>query len=216
MRQDLIHTDGLVADTITGEILGYDDKPSAYATSSNCQPSLNNCRSVDDLNAFLGHEDVDRRKLPPHTIYDLTTTQDAALGEYFRSRKKVDYRISEPMMSTLKKLHRLVKYRNIIIVSQAGLAKALGTIESNLIKKLSTLTSANMVRISTSKQGKIRKREIKLTINPRLIFRGHEKLRDKYIKAWYQDWASKHPDSLTSENRKGMDGTTIAPAAKAA
>lgn len=214
--QHLIHIDGLVANTITGEILGYDEKPSTYAISSDCQPSLNHCRSVDDLNAFMGHKDVDRRKLPPHTLYDLTAAQDAAFGEWFRSRKKVDCRISEPMMSTLKKLHRLVKYRNIIIMSQAGLAKALGTIESNLIKKLSALTSANMVRISTSTQGKIRKREIKLTINPRLIFRGHEKLRDKYIKAWYQDWASKQPGSLTSENRKGLGCTTIATAAIAA
>lgn len=183
----LIHVDGLVINRDTGEIFGYDDKSSAYAGRIEYQPSLNECRSVDDLNAFLGHKDVDRRKLPPHTLYDLTAAQDSALGEWFRSHKKVDCRISSPMMSMLKKLHRLVKYRNIIIMSQADLAKSLGTVESNLMKKLKTLIDSNMVRVSTSRSGSgdIRRGEIKLTINPRLIFRGDDFKQEQYMKYWY-------------------------------
>lgn len=214
MCHHLIHTDGLVIDTTTGEIIGHDVKPSAYSDPYDYQPGLTNFRSVDDLNVFLGH--VDLRKLPPHTRSALTAAQDAALGEWFRSHKKVDYRISKPMMDMLGKLHRLVKYRNIIIMTQASLAKALDTLESNLMKKLNILIKSNMVRVSTSRHGNIRKGEIKIILHPRLIFRGDDAKRENCIDAWYRDWMTLHPQSAFSMNKRGWDDSTIATAAIAA
>ena len=71
-------------------------------------------------------------------------------------------------------------------MSQADLAKSLGVAESNLMKKLRVLTDSHMLRVSTSRNGSIRKREIKLSVNPRLVFRGDDHARDKYIETWYQ------------------------------
>jgi len=81
-----------------------------------------------------------------------------------------------------------VLFRNVVIMSQADLAKALSTSESNLTKKLKTLIDSNAVRVSTSRSGSgdIRKGEIKLTINPRLIFRGGGYTRNRYIDEWYR------------------------------
>lgn len=214
MHHHLIHADGLVVDTTTGEIIGHDDKPSAYADPYDYKPCLTNFRSVDDLNAYLGH--VDLRKLPPRTRSNLTAAQDAALGEWFRSRKKVDCRISEPMMNLLCQMHGLVKYRNIIIMTQAGLAKELDTLESNLMKKLNILIKANMMRVSTSRHGNIRKGEIKITLHPRLIFRGDDAKRGNCIDAWYRDWMTLHPHSAFSMNKRGWDDSTITTAAIAA
>lgn len=207
-----LNVDGLLISPTTGEIFGYDEKPSVFSERPDYQPELSKCRSADDLNAVLSH--VDRRKLTPHTLHSLIDAQDQAHGVW--RRDGVDCRITVPMMSTLSKLHGLVQYRNMIIMPQAELAKALGTTESNLMKKLGTLINSNMVRVSTSRQGGIRTGEIKLTVNPRLIFRGDDAKRDKYIEHWYRDWATLHPQSASSMNRRGWDDSTITIAALAA
>ncbi|MBD9630738.1 hypothetical protein [Pseudomonas sp. PDM19] len=182
----LITINGFVIDKFTGEVFGYDDKPSVLSERSDYQPELSKCRCADDLNALLKH--VDRRKLPPHTLHALIDAQDYAHGVWRRTG--LDCRITLPMMNILRKLHGLVLYRNIIIMRQADLAKALGTSESNLMKKLSPLISTNTARVCTSRQGGIRMGEIKLTVNPRLIFRGGDHAREEYIKDWYLNPAS--------------------------
>lgn len=215
LDKDLVlraYIDGFVVDTATGEILGCDDKPSVFNESPDYKPELSKCRSVDDLEQHLKH--VDRRKLPPHKSHTLRDAQDYAHGVWRQTG--VDCRITVPMMNTLRQLHELVLYRNITIMSQADLAKALGTTASNLMKKLSTLISSNMVRVSTSKNGGIRSGEVKLTINPRLIFRGDDTKRDDYIKHWYLDWATIHPQSASSMNKIGWDDSTAAVEALAA
>jgi hypothetical protein len=181
---NLIHVDGFVLNRDTGEIYGHDDKPSAYAGRIDYQPELSGCRSVDDLSVLLEH--VDRRKLPEHTLHRLIDALNYAHGVWRNGG--ADCRITIPMMNTLTKLHELVLFRNVIIMSQAGLAKALSTSESNLTKKLKTLIDGNAVRVSTSRSGSgdIRKGEIKLTINPRLIFRGGDYTRNRYIDEWYR------------------------------
>jgi len=206
------NVNGLLISPTTGEIFGYDDKPSAFSERPDYQPPLSKCLSADDLNAVLSH--VDRRKLPLHTLHSLTDAQDQAHGVWRRTdmdcRIDVDCRITVPMMHTLRKLHGLVIYRNIIIMPQADLAKALGTTASNLMKKLSTLISSNMVRVSTSRNGGIRTGEIKLTVNPRLIFRGDDIKRAYYIEHWYRDWTTLHPQSASSTNKSRWDDSTIA------
>lgn len=208
----LIHVDGLIIRPTTGEIVDYDDKPSIFSVRPDYKPPLSECRSADALEQHLKH--VDRRKLPPHTLHSLIEAQDQAHGVW--RRDGVDCRITVPMMSTLSKLHDLVIYRNMIIMPQADLAKALGTTASNLMKKLGALISTNMVRVSTSRQGGIRTGEIKLTVNPRLIFRGDDAKRDEYIEHWYRDWATLHPQSASSMNRRGWDDSAITTAALAA
>lgn len=176
-----LHVDGLLISSATGEIFGYDDKPSVFSERPDYQPELSKCRSADGFNAFLKH--IDRRKLPAHTLHSLLDEQDIAHGVWRRTG--VDCRITLPMMNTLRTLHELIQYHNIIIMPQADLAKALSTTESNLIKKLSTLIKANIVRVSTSRKGDVRKGEIKLVINPRLIFRGDDCAQERYMKDWY-------------------------------
>jgi DNA-binding MarR family transcriptional regulator len=176
-----LHIDGLLISSETGEIFGYDDKSSVFYERPDHQPELSKCRSADDLSAFLKH--IDRRKLPLHTLHSLVESQDIAHGVWRRTG--LDCRITLPMMNILRKLHGLVQYHNVIIMPQADLAKALNTTESNLMKKLNTLVDANMVRVSTSRQSKIRKGEVKLTINPRLIFRGDDYAQERYMKDWY-------------------------------
>lgn len=207
-----LNVDGLLISPTTGEIFGYDDKPSAFSERPVYGAELSKCLSVDDLNALLKH--VDRRKLPTHSLHSLTDAQDQAHGVWRRTDG--DCRITAPMMHTLRKLHGLVIYRNIIIMPQADLAKALGTTASNLMKKLSTLISSNMVRVSTSRNGGIRTGEIKLTVNPRLIFRGDDTKRAYYIKHWYRDWTTLHPQSASSMNRRGWDDSNITTAVLAA
>lgn len=180
----LINVDWLVLNLDTGEIYGHEDKPSAYAGQIDYQPKLSDCRSVDDLSALLKH--VDRRNLPEHTLHRLIDALNYAHGVWRNGG--ADCHITIPMMNTLTKLHELVLFRNVIIMSQANLAKALSTSESNLTKKLKTLINSSAVRVSTfrSGSGDTRKGEIKLTINPRLIFRGGDYTRNGYIDEWYR------------------------------
>lgn len=198
----LIHAEGLLVNRLTGEILGYDNKPSIYGEDFNYQPELSRCRSQDDLDKVLEH--IDRRKLPPHTLHSLISVQDEAHGVW--RRHGVDYRITAPMMKTLEKLHKLVLYRNVFIMPQSDLAKALDTSASNLMKKLNVLINANLLRASTSRAG-IRKGEIKITINPTLIFRGSDAGRGYYIEKWYQDLTTSNPESASAMNRAGLNDT---------
>lgn len=184
-----LNVDGLLISPTTGEIFGYDDKPSVFSERLDYKPPLSECRSADDLEQHLKH--VDRRKLPPHTLHSLIDAQDQAHGVWRRTG--MDCRITVPMMNILSKLHDLVLYRNMIIMPQVDLAKALGTSEPNLMKKLSTLINSNMVRVSTSRHGGIRTGEIKLTVNPRLVFRGDDHARERYVKNWYLNPASDRP-----------------------
>ena len=180
--KNLITVEGLVIDRLTGEIHGYDDKPSIFSCRIDYQSSLHDCRSVDDFERYLKF--VDRRKLPEHTLHSLRNEVDFAHGEWSRSR--VDCRITIPQQRLLEKLHQLVVYRNVIFMTQADLAKALGTAESNLMKKLRMLDGVDMLRVTTSRNGDIRTGEIKLAINPRLVFRGSDAMREKYVKEWYR------------------------------
>jgi len=137
---------------------------------------------VDDFEYHL--KLVDRRKLPLHTLHPLRDEVDYARGQWCRGG--IDCRVTMPQQRLLEKLHDLVLYRNIIFMTQANLAQALGTIESNLMKKLKVLEDTNMLRVTTSRNGNTRKGEIKLAINPRFVFRGDDKMRSEYIGHWYQ------------------------------
>ncbi|PMY41724.1 hypothetical protein C1Y35_06385 [Pseudomonas sp. GW456-L14] len=179
---NLITVEGLVVDKLTGEIHGHDDKPSIFSTPVDYQSSLSLCRSVDDFERYLKF--VDRRTLPPHTLHSLRDEVDHAHGVW--CRYGVDCRVTLPQQRLLERLHQLVVYRNVIFMTQADLAKALGTAESNLIKKLKVLEAANMLRITTSRNGHIRQGEIKLAINPRFVFRGSDYTRGEYVMDWYR------------------------------
>ena len=175
---NLITVDGFVVDKQTGEIV----KPSVFSTPVDYQPSLSDCRSVDDFERYLKF--VDRRKLPAHTLHSLHQEVDFTRGVWIRNG--IDCRITLPQQRLLETLHQLVVYRNVIFMTQAALAKVLGTAESNLMKKLKMLEEANMLRVSSSRKGNMRTGEIKLAINPRLVFRGSDRMRSKYIRHWYQ------------------------------
>ncbi|MNT99089.1 hypothetical protein D3C72_2418460 [compost metagenome] len=54
------------------------------------------------------------------------------------------------------------------------------------MKKLKVLEEANMLRVTTSRSGNIRTGEIKLAINPRLVFRGDDSTRRGYVEDWYR------------------------------
>ena len=197
---DLITAEGLIVSKITGEIHGYDGKPSIFSTSATAQPSLSDCRSMDDFALHLKY--VDLRKLPTHTLHHLRNEVDSARGEWCRTG--VDCRITLPQQRLLEKLHHLVRYHNAIFMTQTALAKALSVDESNLMKKLKMLEGANMLRISTSRNSTVRTGEVKLTINPRLIFRGNDKAHGRYIADWYKPASYLHTGAL---HPFGMDET---------
>lgn len=175
---------GFRVDQQTGEIHGEYVITQYAATTDPLKPELSKCRSVDDLDEFLKH--VDLRTLPPFSKFSLIDAQDHSHGQW--KRTGVDCRITLPMMNTLYILHGLVKYANIIVMTKAGLTKALGVAESNLTKKLSPLVNAKLLRVYTSRDD-IRKGEIKLLINPRLIFRGFDYVREAYVEGWYSEEA---------------------------
>lgn len=189
-RKPHVTVDGLIIDKHTGEILG---RPSVFDGVVKYQCELGKCRSVDDLQDYLGF--VDRRKLPPQELHLLRDEVDHALGEWRRTG--VDCRITVPQQRRLEQLHGLVLYRNVIIMPQADLAAKLGAIESNLMKKLRVLIDANMLRVYTSRYGCIRKGEIKLVVNPRLIFKGSDSAREGYIREWYRPVGSLHLEAVS-------------------
>lgn len=177
----VIRIEGLIIDQHTGELHGYDSKPSVFAGTIKYQCELGKCRSVDDFCDYLSF--VDRRKLPPHELHSLQDTVNYAHGRW--RRFGMDCRITLPQQRLLEKLHSLVLYRNVIFMTQADLARKLGTAESNLMKKLRVLTVANMLRVRTSRDN-IRTGEIVLVINPRFVFRGSDNARARYIQEWYR------------------------------
>ncbi|ANJ57432.1 hypothetical protein PMA3_20625 [Pseudomonas silesiensis] len=178
----LISVDGLILDKHTGEIHGHDGKLSPWSGRYDYMLELGKCRSVDDFQYHLGF--VDRRKLPAHELHTLRDEVDHAFGKWRRTG--IDCRITLPQQRLLEKLHGLVLYRNVIIMIQADLAVSLCTVESNLMKKLRVLIDANMLRVSTSRNSNIRTGEIKLVVNPRMVFRGDDYRRRKYIEEWYR------------------------------
>lgn len=165
---NLLAINGIVVDKLTGEIHGLDDRPSILSGPQDYQSSLRDCRSVDDFENYLRF--VDRRKLPPHSLHSLNDEVDYAYGVWRRG--ETDCRITKPQQRLLTQLQGLVQYHNVIFMTQVDLAQALNTVKSNLMKKLKVLEDAKMLRITTSNNGKIRRGEIKLAINPRLVFRG--------------------------------------------
>ncbi|WP_339470844.1 replication/maintenance protein RepL [Pseudomonas capeferrum] len=199
IRPTIFSINRLIIDTCTGEILGHDDKPSALTGPIKYQCEIGKCRSIDDFDTHLSF--VDRRKLPPHGLHSLRDFADYAHGVWRRTGS--DYRITGPQLRLLEQLHGLILYRNIIIMTQAGLAKCLGTSESNLMKKLRVLTDSNMLRVSTSRNGDIRQGEVKLSINPRLIFRGADYVQEKYMEAWYVPTSYLHTGA--TEPRQASD-----------
>lgn len=201
---NLLNINGLIIDTWTGEILGHDDTPSALAGPAKYKSELGRCRSIDDFEDHLSF--VDRRKLPPHVLHSLRSEVDYAHGEWRRTG--TDCRITIPQLRLLEQLHKLILYRNIIITSQANLAQSLGVAESNLMKKLRLLTDSHMLRVFTSRDRSMRKGEIKLSVNPRLIFRGDDYARGEYIKRWYQPIGYLHKG--TTELPDAPDSITIA------
>ncbi|MDH1695717.1 MULTISPECIES: replication/maintenance protein RepL [unclassified Pseudomonas] len=178
---NFISINRLVIDKRTGEIMGYDDKPSVLTAKIKYQQELGKCRSIDDFEDHISF--VDRRKLPPHDLHSLRDEIDLAHGTWRRSG--LDCRITLPQQRLLEKLHDLVIYHNVIFITQNDLSKKLGVSESNLIKKLKTLTEAKQLIIHTSR-GNIRTGEMKLILNPRLIFRGSDVARERYIQEWYR------------------------------
>lgn len=184
-----ITVDDLIVDKHTGEILG---RPSVFDGRIDYMPELRKCRSVDDLQDFLSF--IDRRKLPARELHSLYDEVDYAHGEWRRT--SIDCRITIPQLRLLEKLHSLILYCNIIIMTQADLAKALGTVESNLMKKLRVLMDSNLARVCTSRDGSIRKGEVKLSVNPRLIFRGDDYRRERYIEDWYRPVGYLHTGAL--------------------
>lgn len=177
----LISANSLIIDKSTGEILGHDSKSSIYTGTIKYQDELGACRSADDYQDHLSF--VDRRKLPPHKLHSLRDEVNYAHGEWRRTG--LDCRITLPQQRLLEKLHGLVLYRNVIFMTQTDLAKKLGIVESNLMKKLRVLMDVNMLIVRTSRDH-IRTGEIKLIINPRLIFRGGGKVKARYILEWYR------------------------------
>lgn len=177
----LISVNGLIIDKLNGEIQGHDSKSSVYTGTIKYQDELGACRSVDDFQDHLSF--VDRRKLPSHELHSLRDEVNYAHGEWRRTG--LDCRITLPQQRLLEKLHGLVLYRNVIFMTQTDLAKKLGTVESNLMKKLRGLMDVNMLIVRTSRHH-IRTGEIKLIINPRLIFRGADKAKARYILEWYR------------------------------
>ncbi len=181
----LISVDGLITDKHTGEIHGYDSKSSVFAGTMKFQCELGKCRSIDDFNDYLDF--VDRRKLPPHELHSFQEAVNYAHGRW--RRFGMDCRITLPQQRLLEKLHSLVLYRNMIFMTQADLARELGTAESNLMKKLRILMDANMLRVRTSRNN-IRTGEIVLAINPRFVFRGSDKAQERCTTAWYRPTGS--------------------------
>lgn len=178
---NLISVDGLIIDKSTGEIHGHDSKPSTLTGTIKYQSELGKCRSVDDYMNHLSF--VDRRKVPPHKLHSLRDEINYAHGEW--RRIGLNCRITLPQQRLLEKLRDLVLYRNIIFITRPNLAKHLETMESNLMKKLRVLIDANMLIVRTSRDH-IRTGEIKLIINPRLIFRGSDNTLARYIPEWYR------------------------------
>ncbi|WP_054889508.1 Crp/Fnr family transcriptional regulator [Pseudomonas sp. NBRC 111118] len=179
------YIDGFFVDTTTGEILRHDDASSIYAGRHDYKRSLADCRSIDDFDEHIEH--VDLRKLPPRNKALLDTMQAQADWVWKNSNKTIDGRITAPVMKTLKVLERAIVYRNMLVVTQADLAKMLGVTTDNLMQKLKPLRDRGLIRVRTrTARNGVRKGEVILTVNPRFIFRGDDWFKNHYATAWYE------------------------------
>ncbi|MBA6100241.1 hypothetical protein H4C80_24430 [Pseudomonas juntendi] len=195
---NLISVNCLVIDKSTGEIIGYGGEPSVLAGKTSYQQELSKCRSIDDFEDHISF--IDRRKLPPHELHALRDAVDYAHGTWRRTG--VDCRITLPQQRLLTQLRDLVLYHNVIYISQTALASKLSVSESNLIKKLRTLTDAKLLIVRTSRDG-IRTGEMKIIINPRLIFRGSDEARERYMKWWYRPTCSLRTSEANTSGSTG-------------
>lgn len=191
--KDLITVEGFVVHTLTGEIY----ELSIYANQYDYTPALY-YRSVDDFEQYLKNY-VDLRKLPPRKS-KLRDAESDAHYAWKDSSKLIDCRITTPMMKVLKVLESAIKYRNILVINQAGIAKLLGVTSANVMTKLKPLVARGLIRVRTSLDG-VRKGEVILTVNPDLIFRGDDPTREWYSERWYEDVAANNPNSLTQLNK---------------
>lgn len=176
-----IYVAGYVVDYATGEIIRPDDYVSLYRDRTKPQQPFASCRSVDDYAEYISH--VDRRKLPPHNLHCLRDHVDYAHGEWRRTG--IDCRITVPQFRVLEKLHGLVLYRNHIVRTQAELAKALQVVPANLMTKLQPLIDRDFIRVETSRSGNMRAGEIKVLINPSLVYRSYDSEQTSAQMAWY-------------------------------
>lgn len=186
IEQLAVVVDDFVVNKETGEIMGeYIRTPATYTQSRPLQHRApDEVLSVDEWEAYIS-EHVDRRKLPANTTHALYDAQDMALGVRFRNG--ASYLISKPMMTLLLRLHELVRYRNVIVASITSISKHLGVAESNLSAKLAKLVEAKLIKVFTSRNGGMRMGEIKILIQPKLMFRGSDSLKDSAINSWYRD-----------------------------
>jgi hypothetical protein len=187
-----IYVGGYVVDYATGEIIRPDGYASLYRDRTKSQQPFDSCRSVDDYAEYISH--VDRRKLPPHNLHRLRDRVDYAHGEWRRTG--MDCRITVPQLRVLEKLHGLVLYRNHIVRTQAELAKALQVVPANLMIKLQPLIDRDFIRVETSRSGSMRVGEIKVLINPSLVYRSHDSEQESAQIAWYSP-------------RKGLGQSTV-------
>ena len=176
-----IYVGGYVVDYATGEIIRPDEYGSLYWDRTKLQQPFSSCRNVDDYAEYISH--VDRRKLPPHNLHRLRDHVDYAHGEWRRTG--MDCRITVPQLRVLEQLHGLVLYRNHIVRTQAELAKAVHVTPANLMKKLQPLIDRNFIRVETSRSGDMRAGEIKVLINPSLVYRSYDCEQEAAQKAWY-------------------------------
>ncbi|WP_345956287.1 replication/maintenance protein RepL [Pseudomonas fulva] len=196
-----IRIDGLLVDTESGEILGFDDKPSTHSNQYDYNPALY-YRSVDDFDQYLKSH-VDLRKLPPRKSR-LRAAESDAYYAWKDSKGAIDCRITAPMMKVLKVLELAIKYRNILVTTQADLAKLLGVTPANVMTKLKPLVGRGLIRIRTSLDG-VREGEVILTVNPNLIFRGDDPAQDWYCERWYEDAAANNLNSATQTNKQPLN-----------
>lgn len=176
-----IYVGGYQVNYATGEVIRPDEYVFLYRDRTKPQQPFASCRSVDDYADYISH--VDRRKLPPHNLHRLRDSVDYAHGEWRRTG--TDCRITVPQLRVLEQLHGLVLYRNHVVVTQTELSKALRVAPANLMKKLQPLVDRDFIRVETSRSGKMRAGEIKILINPSLVYRSYDSEQGEALKAWY-------------------------------
>lgn len=189
----LITFEGFVVHTLTGEIY----EPSFYASQYDYTPALY-YRSVDDFEQYLKNY-VDLRKLQPRKS-KLRAVESDAYYAWKDSNKLVDCRITAPMMKVLKVLELAIKYRNVLVTTQADLAKLLDVASRHVMTKLKPLVDRGLIHVRTSLEG-VREGEVILTVNPGLIFRGDDTAQKWYWKRLYKDAAANNPNSATQMNK---------------
>lgn len=98
----------------------------------------------------------------------------------------------------LLKMARLVLFRNILIQRKSKLADLLGIRPDHLSRTLKRMESKGYLRISTDKM--FDRRDIKVLVNPAILWRGNHHLRSLKINSWYS--SSMPPVDITPEVEK--------------